>query len=115
VIPPVHVSTAVLYHDKDLTRNTKPLQLQQFAECALRNDFELLVRARFREVDEVFNWLAPYGQPKLSGSGGAVFLECTTLAKAQQLLAQLRPSLNGFVASQRNCSPLVKATERFKD
>ena len=26
VIPPVHVSTAVLYHDKDLTRNTKPLQ-----------------------------------------------------------------------------------------
>ena len=112
VIPPVSIASALLYQDKDLTRNTKPLQLHQFAECSLKNDFEPVVRARFPEVAFAFAKLAPYGQPKLSGSGSALFLECSTLAKAHELLAQLRPSLNGFATMQRNISPLVEAAQQ---
>ena len=106
VIPPVHVNTKAMYSEKNLTRDSKPLELEQLDTSCLRNDFEPLVRSLFSEVDEAFRWLSQYGQPKLSGSGAAVFLECETLAKAHQLLAQLPPSLAGFLATQQNVSPL---------
>lgn len=113
VIPSVHISSASLYQDKNLTRNTKALQLAQFATFPLKNDFEPVARTRFSEVEHAFNELAPFGQPKLSGSGSALFLECKTLAKAQQLLAQLRPPLTGFVASQKNVSSLWEVAKQW--
>ncbi len=106
LIPPVSILSGPLYQDKNLTRNTEPLQLQQLEQATLRNDFEPLVRTRFPEVQAAFEWLAPFGHPKLSGSGSAVFLECATLAKAEQLLAQLPPLFKGFVTQQQNVSAL---------
>lgn len=106
VIPDAHVSTAKMYAEKNLTRNSKRLELAQLETLELKNDFEPLVRSLYPAVEGAFQWLLPHGRPKLSGSGAAVFLECETLAKAYQLLAQLPPSLTGFVAFEQNVSPL---------
>ena len=110
VVQPVcHVSTAVIFSHKDLTRNTPAIKVAAFLERGGRNDCETLVRRLYPQVDEALNWLAKFdNNAQMTGTGACVFASFESAEKAQFVQAQLPKHLPGFVAQGINQSPLYK-------
>ena len=112
VVPPVHVSTARVFADPELTRYSPPLTIRDFHEGhGLRNDLEPLVRSRYPEVDRAMRLLAEFGEPRMSGSGGCVFLKVTDVDRGRQILERIPKPLTGFVARGMNRHPLYRRAE----
>ena len=105
--PQVHVSTAQVFANSALTRDTKPLKIADFSRDAnsiiFRNDLEAIVCKEFPAVASSLKWLSQYGQAKMSGSGASVFValdskKYASQAKADEILAQKPANVAGFVA-----------------
>ena len=107
VVPPVHVSTAQVFADPELTRYSPPLTIRDFqAGRGLQNDLEPLVRNRYPEVDRAMRLLAEFGAPRMSGSGGCVFLKVTGAEHGRKILERIPKPFTGFVARGMNRHPL---------
>lgn len=107
VVPPVHVSTAQVFATLELTRYSPPLTIRDFHEGrGLRNDLEPVVRSRYPEVDRAMRWLSEFGEPRMSGSGGCVFLKVTGADRGRQILERIPKPFSGFVARGMNRHPL---------
>ena len=100
--PLVHVSTAQVFANSTLTRDTKPLKIADFSRDAnleiFKNDLEAVVCKEFPAVASTLNWLNQYGQARMSGSGASVFVADNSQAKANEILAQKPAKVAGFVA-----------------
>jgi len=114
--PRIHVSTAALFQAPELTRNAAPTTIPCFASGAIAdNAFELVARAHYREVAAALDWLGRRGAARLSGSGGAVFLEIEDENQARAIAAECPPAFIAQVARGVNVSPLELALERYRD
>ena len=100
--PLVHVSTAQVFANSTLTRDTKPLKMADFSRDVnleiFKNDLEAVVCKEFPAVASTLNWLKQYGQARMSGSGASVFVALNSQAKADEILAQKPANVAGFVA-----------------
>lgn len=107
LVPPVHVSTAQVFASPELTGYSPPLTIRDFHEGrGLRNDLEAAVRSRYPEVDRAMRWLSEYGEPRMSGSGGCVFLKVANADRGRQILERIPKPFTGFVARGMNRHPL---------
>lgn len=108
--PRVHVSTAELFQAPELTRNAAPATIAGFTSGAIRdNGFEPVARARYRQVAAAMDWLGGFGSARLSGSGGAVFLECEDEASAREIAGRCPDEFTAIVACGTNVSPLERS------
>lgn len=106
VVPPVHVSTAQVFANPELTRYSPPLTIRDFHEGrGLRNDLEPVVRSRYPEVDRAMRLLTEFGEPRMSGSGGCVFLKVMDVDRGRQILERIPKPFAGFVAQGLNRHP----------
>ena len=100
--PQIHVSTAQVFANSALTRDTKPLKIADFSGSThsdlFKNDLEAVVCKEFPAVAQALAWLAPYGQARMSGSGASVFVAVNSKKKADELLANKPENTTGFVA-----------------
>ncbi len=103
--PPVHVSTATIFRTNELTRNTPPSTLHDFAAQRFRNDCEAVVCALYPAVAEALKWLRQSGHAFLTGTGACVVQPCVSATEAHQRLQQAPCA--GFVAKARNRSRLL--------
>ncbi len=106
-VPPVHVSTAKVFGELGLTAFRAPITIRDFHAGRIHNDLEQVVRRHYPEVDEAFAWLARFGQPRMTGSGGCVYLRITDAETGKRILAQLPQGLGGLVARGVNRHPLL--------
>jgi len=113
VVPPTHVSTAQVFADPELTRYSPPLTIRDFhAGRGLRNDLEPVVRRRYPEVDRAMRLLTEFGAPRMSGSGGGVFLKVPDADRGWQILERIPKPFTGFVARGLNRHPLLVASDK---
>jgi 4-diphosphocytidyl-2-C-methyl-D-erythritol kinase len=105
--PQVHVSTAQVFANSTLTKDTKPLKIADFSRDdnsnVFKNDLEAVVCKEFPAVASTLQWLSAYsedgfGEAKMSGSGASVFLAVNSKQKADELLAKKPANTTGFVA-----------------
>ena len=112
--PQVHVSTAQVFANSALTRDTKPLKIADFSRDTnsevFRNDLEAVVCKEFPAVASTLKWLSQYGKARMSGSGASVFLAVDSQAKADEILAQKPANIAGFVAKGIAKHPHVDLT-----
>lgn len=109
VSPGCAVSTAAVFADPELTRDTPETTIKGFVSGGGRNDCEAVVRRLYPEVGAALDWLAdraPQGA-RLTGTGGCVFAQFATAAAAGGVLAQLPERWTGFVARGVAESPLL--------
>jgi 4-diphosphocytidyl-2-C-methyl-D-erythritol kinase len=131
-VPAVVVPTGVIFTAPDLTRNSKPLKIADFAQAALspswefgRNDLEAVTRQKFQEVAQLITWLrdaalgeavAP-GAVRMSGSGGSVFCSAPSPEQAQAILNRMlsiQQSPEGrIIAHLRICKTLIRHPEQL--
>jgi 4-diphosphocytidyl-2-C-methyl-D-erythritol kinase len=106
--PNIGVSTAEVFQDPDLTRNSPPITIHGFLASGGRNDCESVVRRRYPEVARALDWLSQYGVARLTGTGACVFLAVETLDRGLEIARQLPPALDAFLARGLNDSPLLE-------
>jgi 4-diphosphocytidyl-2-C-methyl-D-erythritol kinase len=98
-----------------LTRNTRPITIYKFILGKGRNDCEPVVRARYPEVRKALEWLAQWGNARMSGTGSCVFARYETEAEASKSLVSLPQRWKGFVARGLNRSPLLDSEDEVGD
>ena len=111
--PNVSISTAVVFSDSDLPRNTPKKPLQQLLQEKYANDCEKVVRNHYSEVEELLNWLVEYAPARLTGTGACVFAEFDDEQSAQLVLQAKPKNCFGFVAKGLNLSPLHAMLQRI--
>ena len=121
VDPQVHVSTAELFQAADLTRDALPVKMSDFVSGAgafdpvqWGNAFEPVLRQREPAVEAAFAALARIGVPRLTGSGGACFVEFDDVASAQAALDALPAGMRARLVQGAARSPLHVALEAWR-
>jgi 4-diphosphocytidyl-2-C-methyl-D-erythritol kinase len=101
------VSTAEIFSDPSLTRDTKALTIPPFFPGQGRNDLEAVAARRHPAIASALEWLRTRASgARMSGSGGCVFAEFSSEAEAEALLAELPEGMRGFVARGLERHPL---------
>lgn len=118
--PNVHVSTAQVFADKRLTKDSFPKTMSTFSSIAnsvtskTNNEFinalEKVVCNQYPPVLNCLAWLKQFGNAKMSGSGASVFLEVASKEIADKIFSQKPKNIMGFVAKGLNQHPLFKQT-----
>ena len=104
--PDDSISTAVIFQDQNLPRNTPKKSLEQLLSEPYVNDCEKVVINHYSNVEKALNWLLQYGPARLTGTGACVFAEFDHEAEAQAVFRQKPEEFFGFVAKGLNVSPL---------
>jgi len=105
-VPDCHVSTAEIFSDERLTRDTSPITLQAFREHGGRNDCLPVVTTRYHEVRNTLILLNNYCEAKMTGTGSCLFGAFPNECEADKVRARLPATLQTFVAKGCNVSPL---------
>lgn len=106
VCPQVSVSTTQVFALKELTRDTSRMKIRSVFNRQFKNDFATVVCQQYPEVAKVMAFLQRYGEPKLTGSGGCVFVNFAKMDEARKILDIIPPDWKAFVANSRNRSLL---------
>jgi 4-diphosphocytidyl-2-C-methyl-D-erythritol kinase len=106
--PNVFVSTAEVFQDPELTRNSPPITIHGFLASGGRNDCLGVVRRRYPEVAHALDWLSLFGSARLTGTGACVFLACETMDLGREIMSKLPPGIDGYLARGLNDSPLLE-------
>ncbi|MBU6246963.1 MAG: 4-(cytidine 5'-diphospho)-2-C-methyl-D-erythritol kinase [Xanthomonadaceae bacterium] len=113
--PREQVPTAALFQAPELTRNAPRATISFFVSGDVaENAFEPVVRARHPRVARALEWLGDFGRAKLSGSGGCVFLETPSLARAIRIAAHCPAGFGVQVAAGADRSMLHRALDRHR-
>jgi len=104
--PGVSVSTREAFADSGLTRNTKAIRITDFSTAWGRNDLQSVVCARYPQVMRAVDWLARYGEARMTGSGACVFAAFSDEQAARSVLAALPATWHGWVARGLDRHPL---------
>jgi 4-diphosphocytidyl-2-C-methyl-D-erythritol kinase len=106
--PNINVSTAEVFQDPELTRNSAPITIHGFLKSGGRNDCLGVVRRRYPEVARALDWLSEFGPARLTGTGACIFLRCETMERGREIMDKLPPALDAFLARGLNDSPLLE-------
>lgn len=110
VHPGVNVSTAMIFGDPQLTRDTPESRVAAFLgqgpDDAFHNDCEGPARRHFSAISEALEWLEKHaGNARMTGTGACVFARIADRQTAEKLLCALPPHWSGFVARSVILSP----------
>ncbi len=111
LFPSCHVSTADIFSDPELTRDSTRITIADFFAGSRENDCLPVVSKRYPEVADAIGWLAKYGDARLTGTGAAVFAAFKSEKAAQDVLARLPEHLRGVVGRGLNRSPVLNMLE----
>ncbi|WP_460046845.1 4-(cytidine 5'-diphospho)-2-C-methyl-D-erythritol kinase [Pseudomonas sp. S2_H01] len=106
LVPQVSVSTAEIFSDPLLTRDTPPIKVRPVPKGNSRNDCLPVVARRYPDVRNALNLLGNFTEAKLTGTGSCVFGAFPNKAEADKVSALLTETLTGFVAKGSNISML---------
>ncbi|MEO7014360.1 MAG: 4-(cytidine 5'-diphospho)-2-C-methyl-D-erythritol kinase [Dokdonella sp.] len=107
VDPGVAVSTAALFQAPELTRDSAPVTIAGLI-CGTKteNVFEAVVRTRYAVVAKALDWLSAFGDARLTGTGGVVFV-AVDADKAAAIAGACPPGMRAWIAHGINVSPLL--------
>lgn len=118
--PKVHVSTAQIFSNELLTRDTPKMKIAPALEGQaldkLHNDCEPLVAKLYPQIQSALDWLSQYGPARMTGTGACCFCTLSSEAEARQVLNEANPKFKGFIAKGVSLSPAIQRlseAERF--
>ncbi len=106
--PNVSVSTAEVFSDPELTRNSPAITIHGFLASGGGNDCLGVVRRRYPEVARALDWLSAFGVARLTGTGACVFATLPSLDRGREIVRELPPALEAFMVRGVNDSPLLE-------
>lgn len=119
VKPPVHVSTAEIFTDPQLTRNSQAIKICDLQTGAigideLSNVCEPIATRHYPQIAEAINYLKRFGAARMTGTGACVYVAFNNEADARQALIELPQHWHSFVAKGVNSSPLKQKLAKLE-
>lgn len=87
ISPQVQVPTQQIFASNQLTRNTEPIRITDFASSPTRNDLQPVACSLYPEVAAVIEWLGRYAPARMTGSGACVFAQVGDEIIASRIVA----------------------------
>ncbi|MGJ8682236.1 4-(cytidine 5'-diphospho)-2-C-methyl-D-erythritol kinase [Paraglaciecola sp.] len=106
VFPNCHVSTADIFGQADLPRNTAKIEFSDYKFDNTHNDCQELVCKLYPDVANTLQWLLEYAPSRMTGTGACVFAMFKQHQEALNIQALLPKGSINFVAKGLNISPL---------
>jgi 4-diphosphocytidyl-2-C-methyl-D-erythritol kinase len=106
LVPQLAVSTAEVFSDPDLTRDSTPIRIASFSAGAGRNDLEAVVCRRYPAVARHLEWLRQHAPAAMTGSGACVFAAFDSESAALDVFQRRPQGMQGFVARGLDRHPL---------
>ena len=106
ITPDVHISTAEIFSNPQLTRNSPPIKIRALSGEQYRNDCQSVVEKRYPAVKQALDWMADYNNPLMTGTGASVFCCFATQTEAQRALDLVPKQWSAFIARGENRSSL---------
>lgn len=110
-VPQVNISTAEVFSDPELTRDTPAITVRTLPEGGGHNDCQPVVEKRYTEVRNALKLLNKFVDAKMTGTGSCVFGSFPNRADADKVSRQLPDTLPSFIARGCNRSPLHRKLE----
>ena len=114
--PGVQAPTGPIFSAGDLTRDTKPVTIADFSRHITerkglvqygRNDLQGVACRLFPPVAEAVEWLAQFGDARMTGSGACVFCAFGSEPEADAVLARVPAQWQGWKAPALERHPLA--------
>lgn len=112
-VPQVFVSTAEVFSDPELTRDTAPIKVRSLLGVDGRNDCQTVVEKRYPAVRNALMLLNKFTSARLTGTGACVFGSFPNQGDADKVRRQLPATLPSFVARGRNISLLHRKLQEL--
>ena len=109
--PGVSIPTPAIFTSAELTRNSKPVTLADFSGVQNylgRNDLQAVAVSMFPQVGRALNWLAQFGEARMTGSGSCVFGWFDTQQQANAVASAAPEKWRTWVATTLHRHPLAK-------
>ena len=116
LFPPVHVPTAQIFAQPELTRNTDSITMRALFEQPqiegqqigrqFHNDMQSVVCKLYPEVARYIHWLGQFGNAMMTGSGACVFAGFAHRHQAEAVIKQLPHGMRGVVTQGLAKHPL---------
>lgn len=106
ITPNVQVSTAEIFSNPQLTRDTSPIKIRALSEVQYRNDCQAVVTELYPAVKKALEWISDYRNPLMTGTGASVFCSFDNQTEAQQALDLVPKQWSAFIARGDNRSSL---------
>ena len=105
IVPDVEVSTALVYKECRKSEYYPKIAKERLFQETVGNSLEGPACRLYPEVAKLLEWLRSFGaSPRMSGSGGAVFIESDDEAQTQAILSQLSPRYRARVCKAQGGS-----------
>ncbi|MBT8130504.1 MAG: 4-(cytidine 5'-diphospho)-2-C-methyl-D-erythritol kinase [Gammaproteobacteria bacterium] len=114
ITPDVHVSTAEIFADPELTRDCPAIKISGLSTAAWDNVCVPVVTRRYPAVDKALKLLGSFAEAKMSGTGATVFASFESRQEAERILQQLQAAADWaenwqvFICRGKNRSPLFE-------
>jgi len=114
ITPDIHVSTAAIFGDLELTRDCPAIKICGLPDSGWDNVCLPVVTRHYPKVAEALEILGQYAEARMSGTGASVFAAFETEVEAKRVRTSLRESTKAampeswkdFIAKGVNTSPL---------
>ncbi|NMG43588.1 4-(cytidine 5'-diphospho)-2-C-methyl-D-erythritol kinase [Aromatoleum toluvorans] len=106
VAPPVTVPTAEIFRAQELTRDTEPIRITDFAASTTRNDLQAVACNLYPAVGAAIEWLAQSAPARMTGSGACVFAEVGSEMEASDIVEKCPAPMRAWKAKSLARHPL---------
>ena len=107
--PNITVSTAEIFNAGELTRNSDPITIRAFLHGAGTNACEPVARKRYPVIGETLDWLNPFAEAKMTGTGACIYAAFDSQEEAEGVKSRMPQAWQGFVARGMNHNPVHAA------
>jgi 4-diphosphocytidyl-2-C-methyl-D-erythritol kinase len=114
ITPDVHVSTAAIFTDPDLTRDSPAIKICDLSTIGWENVCIPVVIRHYPKVAKALELLNVFAKARMSGTGASVFAKFFSKHEAERALQQLKATARwsnawqAFICQGRNQSPLFE-------
>lgn len=112
--PEVSISTAKIFSDPGLTRNTAPCKVRSVLRQDGHNDCQATVERHYPQVTQALELLGQYANARLTGTGSCIFGGLQSQNEAAKVAAQISSKLECFIAKGCNHSGLHQALDSYR-
>ncbi|HRQ58436.1 MAG TPA: 4-(cytidine 5'-diphospho)-2-C-methyl-D-erythritol kinase [Azoarcus taiwanensis] len=108
IVPPVEVPTAAIFAAGELTRDSEPIKIADFASRPTRNDLQAVACKLHPAIGEVIEWLGQYAPARMTGSGACVFAQVHDELMAARIIKSCPPHWRAWQAGSLARHPLYE-------
>ena len=114
-VPPVSISTAKIFSDPCLTRDTPASNMRTVLKQSGHNDCQAVVEKHYPEVRNALILLNKFVEARLTGTGSCIFGGFPNEQQAAKVATQISESLPSFVAQGANISMLHRVLQNLDE